>query len=73
MTPLTLTHVGLRIEAEAFLAVTGEAARGISAQAVITQQPVDSALVDVCEMKQKAPLITRDAINGQETGAGKVI
>lgn len=45
--PPTLADVRPGVEGVALGALAGEAARGVPAQAVLTQQPVDQALVDV--------------------------
>lgn len=44
---LTFADVFLRVEEESFGALTGEAARRVSAQTVLTQKPVHHALIDI--------------------------
>lgn len=45
--PPTLADVRPGVEGVALGALAGEAARGVPAQAVLAQQPVDQALVDI--------------------------
>lgn len=66
---LTLADVLLRVEEESLGALTGETARRVPAQTVLTQQPVHHALVDIWGRRQEGGGNT----GGQLVGAGAAL